>query len=145
MKMKNDRPKVGCAILVIRNGKVLLGKRKGGSGNGEYAAPGGHMEFAETLGDMVRRELKEETGLKAKNIRLNSLGNSIINGKHYVNIDFVCDTFPGEPKLMEPEKCESWDWYDLKKLPAPMFVTTKRAIAYYKKGIVLKNAEELAT
>jgi len=37
---QENRPKVGVGIMIIKNGKVLLGKRKGSHGAGQYAWPG---------------------------------------------------------------------------------------------------------
>ena len=37
------RPKVGVASVVVQEGKVLLGKRKGIIGTSMWATPGGHL------------------------------------------------------------------------------------------------------
>ncbi len=42
-----QRPKVGVGVMILKDGKVLLAKRKGSHGNGEFAFPGGHMDFYE--------------------------------------------------------------------------------------------------
>ena len=57
--MKN-RPSVGVAVIVVNNGKVLLGKRKGSHGSGSWAFPGGHLEMNESIEACARREVFEE-------------------------------------------------------------------------------------
>jgi 8-oxo-dGTP diphosphatase len=47
--MDNNLPKVGIGVVVVKEGKILLGKRKGSHGNGEYAGPGGHLEYLESF------------------------------------------------------------------------------------------------
>jgi 8-oxo-dGTP diphosphatase len=41
----NNRPYVGVAAIVVRDQKVLLGKRKNNHGSGSWQFPGGHLEF----------------------------------------------------------------------------------------------------
>jgi hypothetical protein len=48
--------------------------------------------------------------------------------KHYVDIGLIADWKSGEPKVMEPEKCEGWDWYPLDRLPEPLFATVHNYI-----------------
>ena len=120
--MADQLPKVGIGALVLKDSKVLLGKRQGSHGAGEFAFPGGHLEFGESFEDCVRREVLEETGLKVKNIRFQFLANvTKYPGKHYAHIGMTADWASGQPQVLEPDRCESWDWYSLKNLPAPMF------------------------
>lgn len=69
------RPRVGISVLVVRPwgprsyGKLLLGKRKGSHGAGEYATPGGHLEHLESFQTCAAREVLEETGLEIGPLR----------------------------------------------------------------------------
>lgn len=63
------RPKVGIGVLVFKKGKALLAKRKGSHGRGEYAFPGGHLEFGESIEECAKRECREEAGIEIKNVR----------------------------------------------------------------------------
>ncbi|OIP97791.1 hypothetical protein AUK40_02530 [Candidatus Wirthbacteria bacterium CG2_30_54_11] len=51
--------------VVVREGSVLLIKRKAEPYAGCWALPGGYMEYGETAEQASLRELKEETGLTA--------------------------------------------------------------------------------
>lgn len=132
----NNRPKVGVGVLIFKDGKVLLGKRRGTDhGDGDYCPPGGHMEHMESFEECVRRETKEETGIEIKNIRFNLILNQKFYApKHYINIGFMADWAGGEPQVMEPDKCENWGWYDLDNLPAPLFKTVPSHIEALKSG-----------
>ena len=61
--MADSRPLIGISVLVMKEGKLLLGKRKGSHGEGEYASPGGHLEHLESFATCALRETMEETGL----------------------------------------------------------------------------------
>lgn len=65
----NNGPKVGVAVFVISDSKIVLGKRKNAHGQGAWASPGGHLEFGETLEACAKRELLEETGLIAESAK----------------------------------------------------------------------------
>ena len=132
---EENRPKVGIGVMIIKNGKVLLGKRKGSHGNGEYAWPGGHLEYMESISSCAKRETKEETGIEIDNVRFIRLYNlKEYAPKHYIDIGMIADWKYGDPKVMEPGKCESWDWYDIDNLPSPLFSTIPTYVEAYKTG-----------
>ena len=60
LSLDEPRVLVGMGIFVFRDGKVLLGRRRNAHGEGEFAPPGGHLEYMESYSDCVRRELEEE-------------------------------------------------------------------------------------
>lgn len=122
-------PRVGVGVVVVQHGKILLGKRKGSHGPGTWCTPGGHLEFGETVEECANRELIEETGLRACSLKLGPWSNNFIEEtKHYVNLYVLVSQFEGEPQLLEPDKCEGWQWFDLDYLPAPLFPTVVSVI-----------------
>ena len=134
MMIRKNFVRVGIGCMILKDGKVLLGKRKGAHGAGEYAWPGGHLELGETIEKCVERETKEETGMKVKAIKFLCVSNIIKYEKHYIDIQILTKHISGHPKVTEPHKIESWNWYSLDKLPKPMFEMSKRAVTAYKTG-----------
>ncbi|OAQ64120.1 NUDIX hydrolase domain-containing protein [Pochonia chlamydosporia 170] len=121
--MASPAPKVrvGVGVFVLasknedrENPRFLIGKRKGSHGAGTYALPGGHLEFGEETEDCATRELLEETGLKVTDIRFMTATNDYMpdDNKHYITLFHVCvrQNDDDEAQLLEPDKCESWEW-----------------------------------
>jgi len=106
------RPLIGVAVIVIKEDRVLLGKRKNAHGSGTWAFPGGHLELSESIKDCARREVSEETGIQIKNLRYGPYTNDIFadEGKHYVTLFVIADYDAGTPLVREPHKCENWSW-----------------------------------
>lgn len=116
--------RVGTAVLIYRDSKLLLGKRRGSHGAGTYSLPGGHVDWGEVPVQSASREVVEETGMEVIKIWPDDttpwVNTFFEEGKQYITLFFnaKCD---GEPRVMEPEKCESWDWYGPSELPSPLF------------------------
>ncbi|MBU3941748.1 MAG: NUDIX domain-containing protein [Nanoarchaeota archaeon] len=129
----DKKPKVGVGVIVIKDNKVLLGKRKNSHGEGSWCFPGGHLEFNESLENCAKREVLEETGIEIKNIRFETITNDIFKDewKHYITIFMLCKHGSGEAKVMEPEKCEKWNWFEWNNLPEPLFLPIQNLL---KKG-----------
>ncbi len=130
--MENPQTKVGIGVMIFKEGKILLGKRKSSHGDGQYAFPGGHLEYMESFTACALREIVEECGIEVENIRFQFVSNiKQYAPKHYCHIGLIADWKSGEPQVLEPEKCESWNWYDLDNLPTPLFATIEQAVEVY--------------
>lgn len=141
----NDTPKYpGAAIgVIIWNGnKVLLGKRKGELGPGQYSVPGGKIDFGETPFEAALREVKEETNIDVKSLMFTG---HVTNDwfpdkqKHFICMYYmgIADD-PSQLKVMEPTKIEGWDWYDIDNLPEPMWMHTGQLLAGFRERLPIR-------
>ena len=147
--MKDKKFGIGVGVMILKNGKVLLGKRhsdpeKASSslhGEGTWTMPGGKLHFKERFEDAAYREVFEETGIRINKERLEliSVSNDMIEDAHFVTIGLLCKDFQGEPKVKEPEEIVEWKWFPLDKLPKPLFFPTERILKnYMEKRIYVK-------
>ena len=83
------------AVLIVRDGKFLVGDRSDGKG---ICGPGGHAQWGETPEEAANREAQEEFGIKPKNLRP-------LNGKKFSEgtVYFWTDEFSGNPKTDDEE------------------------------------------
>src|ERR1700684_568817 len=127
MSTETLKPQVGVAVVVMREGKVLLGLRRGSHGAGTWALPGGHLEWGETVETCARREVKEESGLDLGLVRQGPYTNDIMaaEGKHYITCFVEADALAGEARILEPTKCERWAWFDWYVMPEELFQPLK--------------------
>lgn len=133
--METERPKVGVGILVLRDGKILLGERLASHGAGCWQIPGGHLEFGTTFEETALRELAEETGLTDVVVEgLIAIINDRVYGKHFVTLGMLAHWKSGEPSATEPDKSANWGWHDPENLPENMFLPSKNVIECWKKG-----------
>jgi 8-oxo-dGTP diphosphatase len=61
--MKKQGIRLGCATIVMKDGKILLGMRAKDPGRGKWVIPGGGVETFEPMRIAAKREILEETGL----------------------------------------------------------------------------------
>ncbi len=119
-----NQPRIGVGVFVIREGKFLVGQRKGAHGAGSWSVPGGWLEYQETFEDASAREIDEETGMKIKNIGFVALTNNIFVNEdiHSLTVWMTADWDSGEPSIKEPHKFVDQQWVDFDTLPAPLFL-----------------------
>jgi len=122
--MSENRPKVGMGVVIIKDGKILIGKRTAELGLETWAPPGGHLEFNESFEECAKRETREEAGIEIKNVHFLGItnDNNISEDKHYITVFMKADYDSGEVRVREPDKCELWDWFDWEQIPSPRFV-----------------------
>lgn len=130
--LSTDRPKVGVAVLLIRDRAVLLGKRKNSHGHGQWAPPGGHLEYGESFATCAQREVLEETGVRIYQVEFVAVTNDVFweEQKHYITIFMRADVQEGNPLVLEPDKCEKWDWFLWDALPEPLFLPVRHFLAH---------------
>ena len=126
----DKRPNLGVGVIIVKDGKVLLGKRRNAHGAGCWCLPGGHLEFNEDIEDCARREAMEETGIQIKNIRFGPYTNDKFEKeeKHYVTLFVLAEYDSGDVVLREPEKCERWRWFEWDELPEPLFLPVENLL-----------------
>ena len=138
---------VGFGVMILRDGKVLLGKRhddpeKASSllhGEGTWTMPGGKLHFGESFEDAAARESLEETGIKVKSLKVISLTNDVVEDAHFITLGFLCEDFEGEPKVMEPDEITKWEWFDLDDLPEPLYFPSAKVLENYKEKVFYKK------
>jgi len=91
-----DRPYVGVGAAIVRDGEVLLVKRKHEPLRGQWSLPGGAVEAGETLQACLTREMREETGLEIEVGPVVEVLDRITHDAegrvafHFVLIDYLC-------------------------------------------------------
>ncbi|CAN6675703.1 unnamed protein product [Malus baccata var. baccata] len=127
-------PKVAVVVCLLKGKAVMLGRRRSSLGDSTFSLPGGHLEFGESFEECAAREVKEETGLDIEKIEVLKATNNIFEDKgkpyHYVGI-YVRAALASpdqEPKNVEPNMCDGWDWYEWDNLPKPLFRPLRNAV-----------------
>lgn len=104
------RPHIGVGILLIRDDKLLLVKRKYDPDAGYWSIPGGHVDLGERVEEAAEREILEETGFKVKISDLAGIINKVMYDKkgkieyHYVLINYFVEQIEGEAN--QPPKAQ---------------------------------------
>lgn len=107
-----QNPVAGASLLVIRDGRVLLGRRgiQDRAGYGIWAGPAGFAELGETIEETAQRELLEETGLRGDIHGLIS----IYNGARHIEVAFH-GVAAGDP--VPTAEFPELQWFSATELP----------------------------
>lgn len=131
---------VGFGVMLLKNKKILLGRRhddkeKADSalgGEGTWTMPGGKLEWGESFEEGARREVKEETNIDLEKVKVICVNNDKNEKAHFVTIGMFSTDFKGEAKVMEPEEITEWRWFASNELPKNIFPPSKKVLENYK-------------
>lgn len=127
-----EKPRVGLSAIMRQGGKVLLGKRIGAHGEGAWAFPGGKLEPGEDFYSCLVREVFEETGMKVGLITKHpcAVTNDVFEeeNQHWITLFYKTLHYSQVPKVMEPNKCKEWRWFDWQKMPSNLFLPVKNLV-----------------
>lgn len=117
-----ERAKVGTAVLIVKDGLILLQKRVGSHGAGTWSTPGGHIEYGETPEQTVIREAKEEMGLTIDQATIVAITNDVNagEGKHYVTL-WLRASGIGDDNIILNNESSDYGWFPLDAFPTPLF------------------------
>ena len=141
-KYVGQMPLIQCGasvIIVNEKGELLLQRRRD---NGLWGYHGGSIEPGESCEEAAARELFEETGLIADELKL--LG--VFSGKEYyyvypngdpvynVDVVFVCSVYHGTVKA-DPEEILELKWYPPDQIPEDLSPQIRTPLHTYIKSI----------
>lgn len=111
-------PKLAAAVVIARNGRVLLGRRGPGAARpGLWSFPAGFVERGERIEDAAIRETKEEVGLDIIIDRL--LGLYSHTGETVALAVYVATAVAGEATASDD--LDAVGWFALDSLPPLAF------------------------
>ena len=107
------RAEVAVGAVVRRGDEILLVRRGRGAAVGQWAIPGGRVEFGEGLKAAVAREVREETGLEVTVGRFLGWAERMGDDPapyHYVILDFAAEPLdPAAPVRPTAVRDRTWD------------------------------------
>lgn len=106
-------PEIEISTVVVKHGKVLLGKKKNTQGSYSWGLPQGLLTLGEQVEERALKQLTEETGLKALSLHQGPWALDPLEKR--LSLFVFIDLFDNESALTEHFK-----WFDWNDLPTPL-------------------------
>lgn len=126
-------------LLLFQQEKILLLRRfNTGYEDGNYSVVAGHLDGNESCTQAMVREAQEEAGIE---LRLEDLqvvhvmNRRKSDGEERIDFFIIAKSWKGEPRIMEPHKCDDLSWFSLDSLPDNIVLYIKYAIECIKQSI----------
>lgn len=128
-------PRVGCGAALLRDGRLLLVRRRRAPEADHWGLPGGKVDFLETVPDAVVREIDEELGVRIGRLVLLCVVDQIdaAAGIHWVAPVYRAEILDGEPAVREPDALSDAGWFALDDLPEPLTLSTRMALPHLRR------------
>ena len=106
-------PQIEIRTIVVKDGRVLLGKKKSGQDSYEWDVPRGHLQQGEIVEERALKQLTEETGLKALSLHQGPW--ALDPDAKTLCLFIFIDLFDNEASLTE-----HFQWFDWNDLPSSL-------------------------
>ena len=131
-KIHYENPKPTATLICVYKNKLLLVKRAVEPAKGQWGLPGGFIELGETANEGGIRELKEETNLNGKPIRL--LGhcshhNTIFGDVLLLGIELKIENWS---EMEEGDDAAEAQLFNLNDLPPLAFSCHEKIVEMFK-------------
>ncbi|MCM2972556.1 nucleotide triphosphate diphosphatase NUDT15 [Larsenimonas suaedae] len=127
--------RVGVGVIVARDdGNILLGYREKADEPSCWCLPGGHVDPGEDFETAARRELHEETGIRADvSVQVFALFQDLTNPVTSITAgaELSLPARAAEPRVTEPHVFTCWRWFSLDALPEPLFPAAAAMFRHY--------------
>lgn len=144
-KIVGSRPLImaGASVIILdQNNKLLLQLRKD---NNCWGLAGGSLEPGESLEEAAKREMYEETGLVAKNLRLFNVFSGeefyykLPHGDEVYNVtaSYICNDFEGELRI-DNEEVVNLEFFDVDHIPSNISPPDRPVIREFINALLLK-------
>ena len=131
-KIHYENPKPTATLICVKENKLLLVKRAVEPAKGQWGLPGGFIELGETPSEGAIRELKEETNLDGKPIRLVghcSHHNTIFGDVLLLGIEMKIVNWS---KMKAGDDAAEAQLFNLLDLPSLAFICHDKIVELYK-------------
>jgi 8-oxo-dGTP diphosphatase len=128
-------------FLILHDGpSVLLALRQNtGYHDGRWNLPSGKLEHGEDAISGIRREAREEIGIRLPSVRPVATLHHWVSPMHArVGLVFAASFDPGShgaPVNAEPHKCGGIEWFPAAELPSTMSDYSADCIQAYRDGV----------
>lgn len=122
---------VGCGAAILKDGALLLVRRRRDPEADHWGLPGGKIEFGEEVKDAVVREVLEELGIAIHPGELLCVVDQIADdaSEHWIAPVFLATSYEGEPAIAEDHALSGMGFFSPGELPEPLTKATRQALA----------------